>query len=954
MNLMPKYALFALILLITRLANSPALANHLPRTQSAPVEQCALGMVFFTAGQRTTAKQQLETGFAGLQETDNPDPNIFGQCALFLGHLRFSIGNLDAAVAAYNVALTQFETIGDDQLRWTALFGIGSILMQQMRLEEAQNTLTTAFELARDSRQVWVPADIQFLARVISLNNLAVVGSGLAVQDEACAEDLHCGPFEEVMKQFKSVLTELQSMTVAVTPNDAQDQPGLLSLLQNGTITVPLNQGMQMVVLISIGEAYRSQEMYAEAYESYDQAQLLAERALEDTGIARNISQQFGLITNALALKGEGLALQAEGDLDTALTCLREAETLLRQGNKRLLLALVLADIGDLLQARHEPDESFAAFAEAFDLLAEMRLVTNQQANFVPVDSGAQMTPFLLTDSLTQVVDLYKHVTNLYYEAGRYEEAFYTAERGRARVFLDMMRVKAPEILDDQGNNLLVREQEAYILRQLAEDDLALAQLLDLDGLTKVAMQRELTGAEAAYAEIVKQIQARGESTNMFFTGEDEHVLTVPEIQARLDSETTLVSYFLYTDLNKQDHFYAFVITREAFTTIPLPITRDELENTIFNFRSFRKLDAPPHTEELRRLYDTLISPFVDELNTPYLLIVPHDVLHYVPFTALSDRELFLGEQFIVTILPSASTLASLPAARETTLPPLLLGDPRNQLEFGDEEVEAIAELYATIPFTRSAATEGLVWRQAGQSGILHIAAHGTFDNQAPMESRLFLAPEGDFDGDLHVYEMYGLDLKQTNLVVFTACQLDLEKGVGAGDDVVAMNRALLYAGTPSAITSLWNVDDETTTLLMTSFYAHLQAGLGKAVALQQAQIDLRAQYPQYAHPYYWAGFVFMGDAGKTNTSLPGTPPPISTVTPTEFPTPTLLATAMSTATPTPLPLSTTISTATAPIAAPTGQPKSENSGGGGLCNSVIGPVGLVLLFGLRKIRRRT
>lgn len=121
----------------------------------------------------------------------------------------------------------------------------------------------------------------------------------------------------------------------------------------------------------------------------------------------------------------------------------------------------------------------------------------------------------------------------------------------------------------------------------MAQDDLALAQLLDLDGLTKVAMQRELASAEAAYAEIVNQIQARGESANMFFTGEDEHVLTVPEIQARLDSETTLVSYFLYTDLNKRDHFYAFVITREAFTTIPLPITRDELENTIFNFRSF-------------------------------------------------------------------------------------------------------------------------------------------------------------------------------------------------------------------------------------------------------------------------------------------------------------------------------------------------------------------------------
>jgi hypothetical protein len=60
-------------------------------------------------------------------------------------------------------------------------------------------------------------------------------------------------------------------------------------------------------------------------------------------------------------------------------------------------------------------------------------------------------------------------------------------------------------------------------------------------------------------------------------------------------------------------------------------------------------------------------------------------------------------------------------------------------------------------------------------------------------------------------------------------------------------------------IASLWNVDDRATTLLMERFYTHLREGSGKAQALQQAQSDVRTQYP---HPYYWSAFVLTGDPG--------------------------------------------------------------------------------------------
>ena len=108
--------------------------------------------------------------------------------------------------------------------------------------------------------------------------------------------------------------------------------------------------------------------------------------------------------------------------------------------------------------------------------------------------------------------------------------------------------------------------------------------------------------------------------------------------------------------------------------------------------------------------------------------------------------------------------------------------------------------------------------------------------------------------------------MSQTGLVVLSACetqlgQKGLETGLGvtAGDDVVGLTRALIFAGTPSVIASLWAVEDEATSRLMERFYTHLKAGLGKAEALRQAQIELREEYP---NPYYWSGFVLSGDPG--------------------------------------------------------------------------------------------
>jgi len=255
----------------------------------------------------------------------------------------------------------------------------------------------------------------------------------------------------------------------------------------------------------------------------------------------------------------------------------------------------------------------------------------------------------------------------------------------------------------------------------------------------------------------------------------------------------------------------------------------------------------------------------------------------------------YLIEDHTLVFLPSASALPFIQENKDNPLnTPLILGNPLtndpslDSLPFATTEAEAIAGFYGEIALLADAATETAVKKEVPHAGILHIAAHGIYDPNSPMHSRLALAAEGENEGDLHVSEVYGLDLQNTGLVVLSACQTQVGEliaggslGVSPGDELTSLTRAFFFAGTPSVIASLWNVNDAATALLMERFYTHLQAGMSKAAALRQAQLDTQKEFP---NPYFWAGFVLSGDGGEIgidegqlgNNVAPGaTPTPV-------------------------------------------------------------------------------
>jgi len=444
--------------------------------------------------------------------------------------------------------------------------------------------------------------------------------------------------------------------------------------------------------------------------------------------------------------------------------------------------------------------------------------------------------------------------------SGNAEEAFEYAERARARAFLQTIgnhRIQPRHA----STAPLVREAESRRIR-IAE-------------LERRGPESELEEARKQYRAVLRRVKTADPEYASLTRIEP---VPVAQLRAELPADTTLVSYFL-----TRDAAHAWVLDRESFQHVLLPLPQDTLRRAVCWSDRFRvshargaavplsKCDDAASAEDV---FDALVAPLRDRIRNRRLIIVPHGVLHQLPFAALRDRRSgrYLIDSYTLLFAPSASSLRFL---REKETPvdggALVIGNPDGalgNLEGAQQEAVAVARELGTVAITGANATESLLYDLDGSVDLLHIGAHGTYDAANPLFSRIALAPGGGRDGNLDVDEILNeLDLRGVNLVVLSACVTAAGERSG-GDDVVGLTRAVLYAGSPGVISTLWNIDDDAAAVLMEELYCRLRAGALAADALHDAQLAL-LHNPRYSDPQFWAAFMLTGDPqGRFN--VPG------------------------------------------------------------------------------------
>jgi CHAT domain-containing protein len=329
-----------------------------------------------------------------------------------------------------------------------------------------------------------------------------------------------------------------------------------------------------------------------------------------------------------------------------------------------------------------------------------------------------------------------------------------------------------------------------------------------------------------------------------------------------------------------------------------LTVTRTTVRSYRLKDRETIEADATKYREEIHKratdralahtLFCELLAQIPEYAKKRDLIVIPDGELNLLPFSALVDDRAYVLSSHTIDVAPSSTAFVLLRNRSENGNPVQLpylgvaawvdIAKPKNiilraisgpersqfvPLPESKSEVETIAgDLpQPDIILLGSDATETRFKALSGENTeVIHLALHGYADLDYPDRSALIFAPESDGpdDGLLQAREIRALHL-QARLVTLSAC----DTGVGpVGEaDVNNLVNAFIEAGAETVVSTLWEIEDQSTKYLMSDFYSKLALHERKVDALRSAQLDLLNEgYP----PYFWAGVQIVGDSTGT------------------------------------------------------------------------------------------
>ncbi|MFM7601909.1 MAG: CHAT domain-containing protein, partial [Pseudanabaena sp.] len=533
--------------------------------------------------------------------------------------------------------------------------------------------------------------------------------------------------------------------------------------------------------------------------------------------IKREIKDRNG---EGAVLGNLGISYRNLGKYDKAIESHLQSLEIKREIKDRLGERNSLENLGIVFNNLKQPELAILFYKQSINVSEAIR------KDIKKLDKDLQQS-YLTTVEIT-----YRNLADILLQQNRILEALQV---------LDLLKVQE---LEDYLKNIKGSDRSAQGVR-LLPPELAIS-----DKLLAVSFEN----APALNRQLAKQIQQLPKT----------EINKVPDYLNQIPRGTVLLYPFILGDRLEIILFAPNNLPIRRTTTI----SKDQLESLIIDFRA-ALLD--PSSDDFRepslQLYNLLIKPIEAELvqfNAKTILYAPDGQLRYIPIAALYDGKQLLVEKYQISNL-IAYTLSDF-TPQPQNAPNILagaFGGKAGDRRFGQtalpatvREVQAIANSFQnSVTLIEEQFSRKAIESKFKKHNILHLATHAEFNIGAPDQSFIIFG-----NGDkIRLNEITDWQIPNIDLIILSACQTGLGK-LGSGVEILGFGYQVQKAGAKQAIASLWKVDDNQTSVLMTAFYAELQKGNVTATeALRRAQVSL-IKSKDYNHPYYWSAFFAIGN----------------------------------------------------------------------------------------------
>lgn len=776
-----------------------------------------LGVCYRLMGQYEAALGAYAAAETHYRAADMPERlgDIFNNRGLILLHL----GRVTDALAAFREAAVTRQQAGHTLLYAQTLVNVGDAYLQQGQFTDSLSALNEAHELLTGLDSAAQKQVLQLQRGLVYLA-LNLYPEAIPLLRDAAEQGRAAGMTHYTAQALWGLGAALAAAGQHEAAGEAlADAAVLFAEAEN----VPLLVGVQL-----------EQAALAAARGERQTAVRLAQTALQSLDEGQWPVQQLYAHLRLADLYGDA-PQQAESHLQAA---------------EPLLDALPLPQLcyrwqqrmGQLRRQQGDVAAARGHLETAVDTIEQLRGTVAQEA----------MRVSFLRDKMAA----YDALLRLHLQQDDVAAAFAVSERAKSRTLLDLISGVQPASATASSATVAARVQTLQAdLNAVYNAFLGAGATEETTAVSPATLRQRARDLEAAIRQ--ERLTATSHSV--------QDVIAAPlgynAIRDQLADDVALVAYHLL-----DDEIIAFVaadgplrVVRRVSRAATVQALLQRLATQWSRFRlqeQFLQRHMVRLTETCRRilaeLHRALFAPLESLLPAVgKVVVVPHDLLHQVPFAALHDGHDYLIDRYEISTAPSGTVLASCrQRQRAAEAQSLLLAAPDEAIPHVHGEMAAVAaRLNDAAVFENEAATTAVYRRQAPHSGLIHLACHGLFRADNPMFSALKLHDRWLTAADILPVALNG------PLVTLSACESG-RSHVDAGDELLGLAWAFLGAGAGSLVVSQWIAHDETTATLMADWYTRMQTGEAPVAALRAAQLAMKGSYP---HPYYWAPFTFIG-----------------------------------------------------------------------------------------------